>query len=843
MPYRQNKRTGEWWETDAQGNPIRPVQAAQTPSVTAAAIPMSPRQAAEEARKNDDSARAAQKAALDAAEAQRKAAEWVATHNPDGTPKLAPEAEIKRNQGVAEAQANLDNLNNLAGYVTNLRQQYSQNFAGKGVGALAEYAPAWARPENGVFNDTSGSLLADMARAKGLTSQQFNTPAEQRMFFQPLIPNSSDTDEQIVNKLNMLDRMVQTGRNNFANQIVAQGGQPKGMEPPAPNAMNQPSPDAPANQAMEGSLLGAGKAMLGSNRFREERNPDLERAVALAFRRGASLEELNSITVPAGYGPINAAEYMQARKAPKGADITFTVKKQVPVSFGEEISGSPTGGTLMGLGNAGSFGMVQRLAPEAYQDAQNLNPNANLAGEVLGSITGTAGLGKLGTAATSRLGAAGQMLAQGGGRAGNLVRGVGTDAVYSGIYGANTGQGAGESALQGALGSLGGRAVGKTLGSALGGLKRAPGADELLAQNVPLTVGQQRGGMLKSFEDRASSVPVIGDIIGARRLEGVQGFNRAAFNQAGQPIGATVNETGQAGIERLLGNGEDIRGLTSQAYDNATAGVSAPVDDAFRSQMADISGRSMPDDYANAFDDVGRFRVLPAIQSGQLTGEGYQQAIRGLKSAKSAAKNVGKSGFEDVYKDNLSDTQGALRSLMERGGGADVVQGLGRADQAYRSAQILKDAVGRARNGSRSGEVDTFMPSQLNDAIYASGKKFPGKSALQKLATVGQQVLPSSIPDSGSGGRLMQGLTLGGVGALGGGAGYATGGGEGAATGTAGGLALLAALAAGGTKPGQKAIGKLLFGRPAALRSPKAQRAVSKLQGLFGAAAIPLAIE
>jgi hypothetical protein len=31
MPYRQNQKTGEWWETDAQGNPIRPANAGNRP--------------------------------------------------------------------------------------------------------------------------------------------------------------------------------------------------------------------------------------------------------------------------------------------------------------------------------------------------------------------------------------------------------------------------------------------------------------------------------------------------------------------------------------------------------------------------------------------------------------------------------------------------------------------------------------------------------------------------------------------------------------------------------------------------------------------------------------------
>ena len=814
---------GNIWEVDAQGNPVRLLQQGGGQAQgTIYAPPADPYKQTAEVRANN-------KAAIDAGEAQRRALEWAATHNPDGSLKMAPDAQIKRNQGVAEAQGNLDNLNNLAGYVASLRQQYAQNFKGKGIGSLVEYAPAAMRPANGVFNDTANSLLADMAKAKGLSSQQFNTPAEQKMFFQPLIPQAGDTDEQIVNKLDMLDKMVQTGRQNYANQIVAQGAQPKGYQ--GPNAMNQPAPNAPANVGAQGSAL---NALTGNTRTRYERNPDLERAVAAAFRRGASLEELNAITIPAGYGPINAAEYMQAKKAPKNADITFTVGKNIPLSRMEELSGSPLGAAGIGLGNAGSFGLVKGLAPDQYAEADRMNGGAMLAGEVLGAIGGTSAIGKLGANTAGKMGSFGQKLLQGGGRAGNLARGVGTDVAYSAAYGAGSGDGAAESALAGGLGSLGGRAAGKLLGKAVGGLTRAPGAQELADRGIPLTVGQNMGGMVKGIEDRAAGYPIIGDIIGNRRLEGMQGFNQAAFNDAGQPIGAQIGNIGEAGVN-------DLRQATSGAYDSATAGVNVPLDAQFMPDLAQVAqqSRNLPPDLAQRFNAAMDNRVQPIAQSGQMTGETYQQGMRGLSGYKA---EMTKPGFEGDYRDALSGAQDVLKSQMMRGGGASVVEGLGKADRSYRLTKVLQDAVSKAKNGTGSGEIQTFTPAQLNMSAAANAKKFGGQRPFASLIDAGQQVLPSKIPDSGTAGRLAQ-LALPGLVAGGAGTGYATGGGDGATTGGLASLGLLAALAAGGTKGGQKAINKLLFNRPGALRGPTAKRAIGKLQGLFGAASVPLALE
>ena len=797
MPWQQNKRTGEWREVDADGKPVAP-----TPSRgTVYAPPADPYKQSAEARAQQDQALQAQRFQFEQEKAARELNKPTATDQ----------------QLAADRNTRVGALNNLADQINRVQELGNTGplASQSPLSAIGDYLPF---AENSRFN-TAGAQLSQ----QGLAA--FRVPGTGTV---------SDRDAMMFDRGNL----PQAGNMDAANEEILRGirsrveNEYQSIGLPAPkwtSPLNQPQPDAPASQAAQGSLA---NAITGNTRTRYERNPDLERAVSLAFRRGASLEELNSITVPAGYGPINAAEYMQAKQAPKGADITFTVGKNIPLSRMEEFSGSTTGGAAMGLGNAGSFGMVQRLAPEAYQDAQDLNPNANLAGEVLGSITGTAGLGKLGTAATSRLGAAGQMLAQGGGRAGNFARGVGTDAVYSGIYGANTGQGAGESALQGALGSLGGRAVGKTLGSALGGLKRAPGADELLAENVPLTVGQQRGGMLKSFEDRLSSTPMVGDLVNARRTEGFEGFQTALQNKAGEPIGARFD----GGDWR-----EGLPDQFGQAYDSVTAGVNVPLDAQWPqdvSGIGNIYNRLPPAprvNFAQAMDNT----IGYIDNAGQMSGDTYQNTMRSLKGYKAKASSAA-GGFDDDYRGALSSAQQVLKDQMMRGGGDSVVQGLGRADNAYRMGKVIQEAQMKATNGSLTGIPGLPAPSQFNSASMANAKKFGGQRPFGDLIDAAQKVMPSKIGDSGTAGRLAQlalptALVGGGAGA-----GYATGGTEGAAATP---LALAALLAAGGTKGGQKALGKLLFSRPAALRSTKAQRAVSKLQGLFGAAAIPLAIE
>lgn len=736
-----------------------------------------------------------------------------------------------------------------------------------GIYGLSDMLPGWMSERNQNFNKDAEAGRGMVVQGLGLTGGSVNSMAEAQMWTGPYTPSASDYDSTTRNSIDRLAPLRESAARDSvsvlggvpdldgtihpigsprANQILASIGLTPDLKA-MPNVWDQPSAEKPANQAMEGSILGAGKAAIGQGRTRRERNPQLEAQIARAFKAGASLEQLNAI-LPEGYGYIKPNEYDAAKRAPKGAAVTFTIDREVPVTFMDEVSGSPTGAVLAGIANAGSFGGVQRLAPEQMQAIQALNPPFALGGEVLGSIGGTAMLGKLGSGAAKKFApelgeqvsnrlmqAFPKLKPETIGRMGSAARGIGTDATYAGIYGENTGQGALPSAGLGALGSVGGRLVGGVLGKGVTGFARATGADELVNRGIPLTTGQQLGGMAKSFEDRLTGVPLVGDIVNARRTEGFQGLQRSLQNDAGAPIGARFD----GGDWR-----EALPDQFGQAYDSATAGVNVPLDDTFRNEMMEISGRQMPDDYAAAFDAVGMHRVNPAVRSGALTGDSYQQAMRGISAAKSKASSVGVSGFEDVYRGNLSDMQASLRGQMERGGGSQVVEGLGKADKAYRMAKVIQDAQTRAAGGSLSGVPGLPAPSQLLAASTANAKKFGGQRPFGEVLDAAQRVLPSKIGDSGTAGRIAQMALPAALVGGGGVTGYATGGDAGsAATGSLTPLAIAGLLALGGTKGGQKAINATLFKRPAALKSPTTRRRLGELQGLFGAASVPLMLE
>jgi len=516
----------------------------------------------------------------------------------------------------------------------------------------------------------------------------------------------------------------------------------------------------------------------------------------------------------------------------------------VPMSGFEQFRNNApqtkVGTALATAGNAGGFGVPQMLAgSEGLDYLRSQEPEAAFAGDVAGVIGGTAALGRAGGAVAGRV--APSLL--GGGAKAAARRQLATDAAYGGIYGGAT-EGTPEGALVGAGTALLGSGLGMGVGRGL--QKTFEGGGDLAAQalrerGIPLTVGQALGGLPKRLEDAATSIPIIGDVINARRGEGLQAFNRAAFEDAGRPIGATVDDIGDAGMDAL-------RPQTSRAYDRATDGVTVPLDPRYAQELAPSlqQGASLTGDYGAGFARMVNNRVKPALDTGELTGANYQNMMRAMRDSRGSVKG---QPFAEDYIEPVRAMEDATRGLMERQGGESVVTGLRMADDAYRNQKVLEKAIEASRNGTRSGEVGVFTPSQLNDASVANARKFGGTGATENrpfydLATQGQSVLPSKLGDSGTPMRMFAGAGL-----LGAGTGIPAYSGADAST-VAAPVGITAAAALLGTKAGQKALVKAIMDRKASTRAlggmfgrRKAQKALSAAGAGLGVGALPYIVE
>lgn len=518
----------------------------------------------------------------------------------------------------------------------------------------------------------------------------------------------------------------------------------------------------------------------------------------------------------------------QHPKAQFGIDPGFYTD-EIPLSaqekVGNEVAQSGTGAAMMNAGNAVTAGNMGAITGDregvdrALAVAAAEHPIASLAGTAGGAATAAGGLGKL-------LGLGG--VGAGAGRA------AAADAGYGATAGATNSddplKGAGLGALLGLVGNVGGNALGRGVGKALEGVT-SPTVG-YAAKDVPLTLGQAVsqsgvvGRAVKGIEDRVAGLPVVGDAINARRLEGMQKMNSAAFDHALKPVGAGVS--GKFGEEAVAHAQDQV----SAAFTKALAGKSAGLDMGFikDAERAKMSLEKLPDSVRDEVNNQIDHTINNYFDdSGQISGENMQALLRELGGVKRGYQGNPLGHRIGQVVDQFTDS---VEGLFQRQA-PDVMPQYNTAKQAFRRVSILEDAVNK---GANTGGV--FTPAQLGMAQRANTIKFNGKGAaasgkgeFHEFQRNMQDVLPSKVPDSGTAGRLLI------PGAL-----IAGGAGAGAAGGDAEkGLTLGALLAMAYSRAGQRALTASVLRRGTAVRA--AGRAVQRSAPLLGhAAAGPAAL-
>ncbi|CAB4158893.1 hypothetical protein UFOVP714_40 [uncultured Caudovirales phage] len=482
-------------------------------------------------------------------------------------------------------------------------------------------------------------------------------------------------------------------------------------------------------------------------------------------------------------------------------------------------------GTAVATGVSGlGLNLLDAALPEMAA-LREMNPNAALAGDIIGSIGGNAALRNVGNFGLSKLLSQApelQKYVEGGGKIADYARDFAGDMTGDVIQGITYGGAVEGDAGTGAVSAAGGNLLGRGFGGAgnfiLGGSSRSPVAQKLMDDYgiEDLTIGQQYGGFPKTIEDAATSIPGIGDIINARRGESVLDLNRAAFREVG---GAPVGY-GDVGVQALTTK-------SGQAYDKALAGKTFDLSDteytqamadalANRAKLTEAFGKDFDVAIKNSITDtpIGRSLIVP--------GEAYKEAQRAISGYKGAKA---RTGFEQDYRDALGGVSDALREMVERQD-PTLVPLLREADTMYRGKKILENAVERAETDPTGLGAGVFSPGNLTQAVRQSGKRYPGDVPLRSLSRLAQNVIPSDVPDSGSARRLaLTGLAAAGLGGItGGGLGYDAESGfgdlsEDAVYGAGYTMAPLAVLGALGSRSGQKMLSNLFFERPELMKS------------------------
>jgi hypothetical protein len=390
-------------------------------------------------------------------------------------------------------------------------------------------------------------------------------------------------------------------------------------------------------------------------------------------------------------------------------------------------------------------------------------------------------------------------------------------------------------APQKALVGAGGGALGTSVGRGISNVV-APNLNaavrKLIGEGVNLTPGQMMGGIPKRIEDKLTSTFLLGDIIQSARGKGIEEFNKAGYRRALEPIGGKVpEETGRAGME-------SVKNQLSNAYDNLLPKLTYKPDNQFLNSVTNLKNEITgidPEDAVRVASNVNKIIGNRIDKNGEIKGETFKVIEEQLGTLAKKYRNAD-DAEQNLMGDAYAEALGQLRQNLIRNN-PEHAERLNNINTGWANYVRLRGA------SSMANTQEKFTPSQLAAAVKSAdqstgkGAVATGKALMQDLTDAGVQVLPNTIPDSGTAGRQVINTTLA---ALLGGGGYQTAQTHPVATGTA---ALIGGIAAAPYLPGVRNLVTMLGGkRPESIQkladfiresspylaAPSAQKAVEK---------------
>lgn len=792
-----------------------------------------------------------------AIEFEQKQREWNATHNPDGSKK--PEAASGGGKNIPEVsargiQGNIATLAQIDAALAALNGRPQS--IGPGTGFFGDTVTQ--------FNDPDGTnTRASIGKIGAVTIHDLSgaaVSASEAPRFQPFVPTVTDRPEVARAKLEKFrEELRRQIDEQDAYYSPANGYMP--YTTPGMDAYRQsdkqvqdaaPPPAFGGQQTLmnqEGQIAGVShnngdeQLTVASGDTRREDNPALAGVRDEYIRRlgsGASTGELIQWARSAGINDPEAyrsiAEQVKFRDANPGVaiseyDTTQLDDQVVPLTATEKgafnSADSAPGAFFMSAGDAATgfnmdslVGMTGGNAERARLGMQEVS-DRHAPASLLGTVTG-------GTLAS---------LAAGGG-AGALGLKAGQAALAGDTaYGAFAGAGGTDYAADGSEATLGDRATGAfkgTLASLLGsgvGTAVTRGASNIgnaavgtmRSADIPMTIGQQVGqsgrigAAVKGIEDRVAGLPVVGDIVNARRAEGYRKFNSKSFDKALEPIGGAVGD--KVGGDAVEEAAQQVQG----AFGKALAGKVAQADQRLGRDLTTASTQTLAiprvgQEVGDNIQDI----LAPYMNGPQLSGEAMQTISQELRKLKAGYKTKEPALANRIGK-AIDATEDAIFGLFRRQT-PEVMPAYNAAKQAYRRVSILADAVNAADNQTDN----VFTPAQLNRADKANAKKYEGSLSaaagprqFRDFAKAAQEVLPNKVPDSGTAGRILVPAAAAGL----------VGADSYTSDGVNGGTMTLAAILAGAyTKAGQRVLTR------GAVKNKAAQRAITAAAGSSAAA-------
>lgn len=286
---------------------------------------------------------------------------------------------------------------------------------------------------------------------------------------------------------------------------------------------------------------------------------------------------------------------------------------------------------------------------------------------------------------------------------------------------------------------------------------RDPNLALLKAEGVRPTVGQSVGGWANALEEKAQSLPVIGDSIRSARSRSLEDFNKAAINRATSKIGQQVDGSGTDAIKQA---GD----LISDAYDAAKNQLGGfKIDPQAKKELGNLQMLAMRGLEGRERSTVRQYFQNYINTRDGLTAETFKELDSKLTN--DIAKFSSGDAYQQKVGDALKEVQRILTDNAKRAN-PEAAKALKAADAAYANLVRLEGASVGAK-----GNSGVFTPGQLLTAVRGADKSARdratarGTALMQDLATAGNAVLGNKVPNSGTADRLwLGGAALGGAG-------------------------------------------------------------------------------
>lgn len=478
-----------------------------------------------------------------------------------------------------------------------------------------------------------------------------------------------------------------------------------------------------------------------------EMTVEQKRAIAMASARGRMAQQApQAASQPVQQQPAAEPIGRLGRMARGGEDVLDAGAQMLVNALPDKL----VSGVNSALGDkiaptAEQFNANQAQEERSYQDRRKASGSEGFDGyRMAGNVAATVPLAPLLPAAASTMGGAVASGTGAGAVMGALQPVTDDSKSYSGQKLGQVGTGAATGAVLGPLMNL----VGKWISP-----KVDPDVKFLRDRGVTPTAGQMLGQGTAKAETKATSIPVLGDYIAGAQQRTVKDFNKAAYNEALKPIGATfkgeAGHGGVASVQRTLGD----------AYDDLLKGMTFKADQKFMTDLQGVTGMAqyLTPDKAKQFSTILKNEVSPRLApNGSMDG----RTVKALENELGGfIKKFGSSSSADdhMLADALGEVLRSVRSTLERSNPQQAAR-LGDINKGWAMYARIRDAASRAGALKNNG---VFTPEALYSAVR-SGDRSAGRGAtaggsalMQDLAKAGTNVIGSKYPDSGTAGRLL----------------------------------------------------------------------------------------